>query len=167
MSGPPRPRQPHAAAQPGPPPAGPGRSVTARPALLWLHRWTGLVLGLVLAVIGATGSILAYQREIDAALNPALFRPSGPADPGLTYAAILRLAEAAGRPVGTIRPPDAVWPVWVVSPPRGAPGATTAYLDPATGDLLGARSPSRRRSRPARPRHCHRTSRAPRRGSPR
>jgi uncharacterized iron-regulated membrane protein len=108
--------------------------------LLWLHRWTGLVLGLVLAVIGVTGSILAYQREIDAALNPALFRPSGPADPGLTYAAVLRLAEAAGRSVGTIRPPDAVWPVWVVSPPRGAPGATTAYLDPATGNLLGARN---------------------------
>ncbi|MFC7473651.1 PepSY-associated TM helix domain-containing protein [Dankookia sp. GCM10030260] len=113
--------------------------MTARRALLLAHRWVGLVLGLVLAVIGATGSILSYQREIDAALNPALFRPDGPADPALTYAAIQRLAETAGRPVGGIRPPDAVWPVWVVSPPRGARGATTAYLDPATGRLLGER----------------------------
>ena len=28
----------------------------------------------------------------------------------------------------------------MVSPPRGAPGATTAYLDPATGSLLGERN---------------------------
>ena len=113
--------------------------MTPRQATLLAHRWVGLVLGLVLAVIGASGSILSYQREIDAALNPALFRPSGPADPALSYASIQRLAEAAGRPVGTIRPPDAVWPVWVVSPPRGARGALTAYYDPATGQLLGER----------------------------
>jgi uncharacterized iron-regulated membrane protein len=97
------------------------------------------LLGLVLAVIGATGSILSWQREIDAALNPALFRPNGPPDPAFGFSAIQRLAEAGGHPVGTIRPPDAVWPVWVVSPPRGARGATTTYFDPATGALLGER----------------------------
>lgn len=114
-------------------------SAAARRAALLAHRWVGLVLGLVLAVIGATGSILSYQREIDAALHPALFHASGPADPGLTFAAIQRLAEAAGRPIGGIRPPDAVWPVWVVSPPRGARGGLTGYYDPATGALLGER----------------------------
>jgi uncharacterized iron-regulated membrane protein len=117
----------------------PGR-LPIRRALLLGHRWAGLVLGLVLVLLGVTGSILSYQREIDAALNPALFRPSGPPDPALSYSAIQRLAVAAtGRPAGSIRPPDAVWPIWVVSPPRGAPGAMTAYLDPANGALLGQR----------------------------
>ncbi len=116
--------------------------LTVTRVLLLTHRWAGLVLGLVLVVIGVTGSILSFQREIDAALNPALYRPSGPANPEITYTAILRLAETAtGRTPGTIRPPDAVWPVWIVSPPRvrGGASAPTAYLDPATGALLGER----------------------------
>ena len=118
------------------------RSLSISRVLLLAHRWAGLVLGLVLVVIGVTGSILSFQREIDAALNPGLYRASGPADPALGYAEILRRAEAAtGRPAGSIRPPDAVWPVWIVSPPRmrGGPPAASAYLDPATGALLGER----------------------------
>ena len=118
------------------------RSLSISRVLLLAHRWAGLVLGLVLVLIGITGSILSFQREIDAALNPALYRASGPADAALGFAEILRRAEAAtGRPAGSIRPPDAVWPVWIVSPPRmrGGPPAASAYLDPATGALLGER----------------------------
>jgi uncharacterized iron-regulated membrane protein len=125
--------------------AAPRRALAVRRALLLGHRWVGLVLGLVLVLIGVTGSILSFQREIDAALNPALYRASGPADPAIGYAEILRRAEAAtGRPAGTIRPPDAVWPVWVVSPPRqrGGPPAASAYFDPANGTLLGERDSS-------------------------
>ncbi|MBL6077190.1 PepSY domain-containing protein [Belnapia sp. T18] len=117
--------------------------MTFRRALLLGHRWLGLVLGLVMLLLGVTGSILSFQREIDAALNPQLFRPSGPPTPGLNYAAILKAAEAAtGRPAGVIRPPDAVWPVWIVTPPRqrGTPPGPSAYLDPATGELLGERA---------------------------
>lgn len=120
----------------------PRRSLTLRRALLLGHRWVGLVLGLVLVLLGVTGSILSFQREIDAALNPALFRASGPADPAIGYAEILRRAEAAsGRPAGSIRPPDAVWPVWIVSPPRqrGGPPAASLHYDPANGALLGER----------------------------
>lgn len=47
---------------------------------LWLkvHLWLGLGLGLILALIGLTGSVLVFWQEIDAALNPALFRASSP-----------------------------------------------------------------------------------------
>ena len=117
--------------------------MTVRRALLLGHRWLGLVLGLVMLLLGATGSILSFQREIDAALNPQLFRPSGPANPDLGYAAILKAAEAAtGRTAGTLRPPDAVWPVWIVTPPRqrGTPPGPTTFIDPATGQLLGERA---------------------------
>ncbi|MCB4820375.1 PepSY-associated TM helix domain-containing protein [Roseicella aerolata] len=126
-------------------PARTGRRPGGSPSrpLLLLHRWAGLLLGLVLAVIGATGSILSFQREIGAALNPALFHASGPADPAIGFAAIRRLAEARGQAIGSIRPPDTVWPVWVVSPPRGARGTLTAHYDPTTGTLLGERDPRR------------------------
>lgn len=114
-----------------------------RPTVLFLHRWVGLIVGLFLVVQGSTGAILAFQREIDAALNPALFRASGPADPTINYAAVLRLAEEnSGKPVQQIRPPDAVWPVWVAFDrrQRGQPGGTWAsYVDPATGHVLGRR----------------------------
>ncbi len=52
---------------------------------LWLdlHLWLGLVLGLFLAVIGLTGSILVFWQELDEWLNPALrvveARPDGQA----------------------------------------------------------------------------------------
>ncbi|RAI57346.1 PepSY-associated TM helix domain-containing protein [Roseicella frigidaeris] len=97
-------------------------SAAIRHWLLLGHRWAGLLLGLVLLLIGVTGSILSFQREIEAALNPALFRASGPADPAITASAVQRIVEARGRQVGTIRPPDEVWPVWVVSPARGPGG---------------------------------------------
>ncbi|MBR0657278.1 PepSY-associated TM helix domain-containing protein [Plastoroseomonas arctica] len=116
---------------------------SARASFLFLHRWIGLLLGLVLVLIGLTGSILSFQREIDAALNPALFRASGPADPAIGYAAALRIAEAAsGNPGGMVRPPDAVWPVWSVYDRRvrGTPGGFwSTHVDPATGAVLGRR----------------------------
>ncbi len=42
---------------------------------LWLkvHLWLGLGLGLFLAVIGITGSVLVFWKEIDQALNPGLY----------------------------------------------------------------------------------------------
>ncbi|MBK1661059.1 PepSY-associated TM helix domain-containing protein, partial [Paracraurococcus ruber] len=110
---------------------------TARRVLLLGHRWLGLALGLVLALLGASGAVLSFQREIEAARHPALFRASGPADPAIGFAAVQRAAEAAGHQAGAIRPPDAAWPVWVVSPPRGARDARSVTLDPASGAVLG------------------------------
>ncbi|MSO97935.1 MAG: hypothetical protein EXR11_06925 [Rhodospirillaceae bacterium] len=49
-------------------------TVRAKPdVMIWIHRYVGLVLGLWLFSIGASGAILAYYREIDASLNPQLF----------------------------------------------------------------------------------------------
>jgi uncharacterized iron-regulated membrane protein len=44
--------------------------------LVFVHRYVGLVIGLWLFAVGSTGAILAYYREIDVALNPALFTPT-------------------------------------------------------------------------------------------
>ncbi|MDB5377151.1 MAG: hypothetical protein JWR00_1597, partial [Rubritepida sp.] len=111
-----------------------------RPTVLFLHRWVGLIVGLFLVMQGMTGAILAFQREIFAALHPALFHASGPADPNVGFSAAIRAAEEAGsRGVQQVRPPDAVWPVWVAFDrrQRGQPGAWASYIDPATGHVLG------------------------------
>lgn len=39
-----------------------------------VHLWLGLAFGLVLAIIGLTGSVLVFTHEIDVALNPNLYR---------------------------------------------------------------------------------------------
>lgn len=44
-----------------------------KPGLTWLHRWTGLTLGLLFVLIGLSGSLLVFQHEIDEGLNPTFF----------------------------------------------------------------------------------------------
>lgn len=51
---------------------GVGRS--PRGALLLLHRYIGLLLALFLALAGITGSLLAWNDELEAAISPQLFR---------------------------------------------------------------------------------------------
>jgi uncharacterized iron-regulated membrane protein len=45
-----------------------------RLALVTLHRWLGLFTAVFLAIAGLTGAVIAWERELDALLNPELFR---------------------------------------------------------------------------------------------
>jgi len=47
--------------------------MTARRILLKVHLWFGLAAAIVLAILGLTGSILAFQNDIDHWLHPELF----------------------------------------------------------------------------------------------
>jgi uncharacterized iron-regulated membrane protein len=62
-----------------------------RPWLVWIHRWTGLVLAGFLLLEGITGSLLAFRHPLEAMVAPELF-----AEPRGTHAP-LRLAELAAR----------------------------------------------------------------------
>lgn len=44
-----------------------------RAALVRLHRWVGLAIAAFLVVAGLTGSVIAFNHELDAWLNPELF----------------------------------------------------------------------------------------------
>jgi uncharacterized iron-regulated membrane protein len=48
------------------------RSLQTRRVLVFIHRWTGLTIGLVLVVLGLTGSFAVYWREIDRFVRPEL-----------------------------------------------------------------------------------------------
>jgi uncharacterized iron-regulated membrane protein len=40
-----------------------------------VHRWTGVVIAVYIILIGLTGSLLVWQRELDAWLNPEMLKP--------------------------------------------------------------------------------------------
>ncbi|MBL8628154.1 MAG: PepSY domain-containing protein [Rhodospirillaceae bacterium] len=52
-----------------------------RKGWLTFHRWCGLILGLIIAIIGLSGALLVFEHELDTALNPDLLRviPQGEA----------------------------------------------------------------------------------------
>src|ERR1700754_1840183 len=68
------------------------RRWTIRPLLVLAHRWVGLALAVPLLVAGLTGSLLAFDDDLDAWLNPRLFRAS----PGAALP-LERLVEAVGN----------------------------------------------------------------------
>lgn len=115
-----------------------------RRAFMWIHRWLGLVSGIVMVLMGLTGSFIVFYREIDAALNPALYTPARP-EQSITLTDVVRIAAAADpAPIFAIMTPDEVWPVWVVMHTRAGakdrfPNLWTTMIDPSNGKVLGQR----------------------------
>jgi uncharacterized iron-regulated membrane protein len=105
-----------------------------RRLLQWLHLWIGLTAGLLFAVLGLTGTLLAYQTEILRATTPAL---AALADAPRDDARVLGLIAANGEVSGADLPRDAL-PVWQAFAKEGR----RLYFDPADGRLLLERSSS-------------------------
>jgi uncharacterized iron-regulated membrane protein len=115
---------------------------------LWIqiHLWLGLTLGTLGIFIGITGSILVYERTIDARLNPQRYAVSGP-QAALPYGEYAKRAaqalEGRARPLNVRMPEAEGMPVVVFAREgRGgaaggsAGGVTRLYLDPPTGRVL-------------------------------
>ncbi|RXT41933.1 PepSY-associated TM helix domain-containing protein [Bradyrhizobium betae] len=119
----------------------PGR---VRHVLLWSHRWLGLLGGIVVVLIGLTGSFIVFYREIDVVLNPALYAAAGP-EQRITLSEVMRAAAAADpAPIATILAPDRTWPVWIVIHAHEIatgryPNRWTTMVDPSNGKVLGRR----------------------------
>ena len=85
---------------------------------LWIqvHLWLGLSLGVLGIFIGITGSILVYDNEIDARLNPQRYAVSS-AKVALPYGDYLKSAakalEGRARPFNLRLPEDEGMPVVV------------------------------------------------------
>ena len=47
--------------------------IRTKNALLVFHRWSGISAGLIIVLVGVTGSILVFEDELDVALNPDLY----------------------------------------------------------------------------------------------
>jgi len=110
---------------------------------LWVqvHLWLGRSLGVLGIFIGLSGSILVYDHEIDAWLNPRRYAVSGP-KASLPYADYLKSAaqalEGRARPLN-MRMPDADGlPIIVLARARDGGRFTRLYLDPPTAMVLDA-----------------------------
>lgn len=118
-----------------------------RPAFVLVHRYVGLVMAGFLVLAGATGCILVWYEELDAAISPELFRVSPPEpgamrlDPFLlrekvqaaypaSYAYVAPLMEKPGHAL-----------VYYLKPPPGRPPQPiNVFVNPYTGDILGDRT---------------------------
>jgi uncharacterized iron-regulated membrane protein len=117
-----------------------------RPGLraFWVqvHLWLGLTLGVVGVLVGLSGSILVYDREIDAQLNPHRYAISGP-QVALPYADYAQRAQAAlagnARATGIRLPDQEPGPVVVFARADAGP-FQRVYLDPPTGSVLATAS---------------------------
>jgi len=114
-----------------------------------IHRYVGLTLLVLLLVNAVTGSVLAFQHELDRWLNPALFTTprQGAALPPDALIARVEAADPRLRvtllPLDT-RPGDAI-ELRVAARPHAVTGAQPPldfdrlFVDRATGTVLGQR----------------------------
>ena len=118
-----------------------------RPVLVRLHRWAGLAMAGFLVIVGLTGSLLAYNFELERLVAPELFAQHRP-EARLPLAA---LAERAAHLVPHARVRGVLYDqpdqVMVYYQPEIDPRTGKAYtldfdeffLDPWTGRELGRR----------------------------
>lgn len=126
--------------------------LSTRRLLVLVHRYVGLALAGFLLVAGLTGSLLAWNNELEAAITPSLFRASPPS-PNATPLDTLALREkvqAANSGVFVGRVPLTVEPGQAVvfrlhALPNSDTGATPVlandqvFVNPYTGEVLGKR----------------------------
>ncbi len=111
----------------------------------WLHRWLGVALGLWFVMVGSTGALLVWREQVDAWLNPGWFtaRAAGPALGLDTLLEQLRAEQSLGR-IERLRLPAAPGEVLRLqvraAASRVESGRLEAFVDPASGALLGQRS---------------------------
>ena len=112
-----------------------------RPGVLWLHRWLGLTLGLLVVLAGLSGSLLVFHHELDVGLNPELAHNYVPCVAPLDIAgAVASLQRRWPRAeVGSVYLPSHAGASYDLY--FKAPGVADneAMLDSCSGALLGSR----------------------------
>jgi uncharacterized iron-regulated membrane protein len=105
------------------------------------HSWLGIIAGLALLVIGLTGSILVFKREIDQWMSPGLVLSSDPSGARLPHDEYFKLLQS--------NLPDQLIAGWGMATEKGLadaayviPVGTTEgrmiYVDPATASPRGS-----------------------------
>lgn len=121
-----------------------------RSSLTLLHRWCGLFLAVFLFVAGATGAVIAWNHEIDAWLNPHLFKASSGAAAPLTPLELAQQLEETDARLWVSFLPLHIEPGRTLQlsveprldPSTGKPfdlGFNQMALDPASGAVQGVR----------------------------
>ena len=120
----------------------------SRGVFVWLHRWAGLALTGFLVIVGLTGSLLAFNMELERVFAPQLFATLRPGEARLDLGTLAERAEALipqGRVVyitNTAADQTKVYFEAREDPVTGKPyelDFTEFFIDPFTGAELGRR----------------------------
>jgi uncharacterized iron-regulated membrane protein len=109
-----------------------------------LHRYLGLVAGLILIIIGLTGSILVFYHEIDQFIIAQRFGQVVSQGERLSYEGILNNVKASYPAQPNLKiswldiPTEPAQPV-VVSVELKEGESTEVYVNPYTGTIMGTR----------------------------
>ncbi len=124
-----------------------GRRKGLRGFWLAIHKWLGLALGLVIAVIGLTGSILVFYQEIDEWLNPELLTVSPPsAQAAYQPVSEIFAAANAAAPSGAKmvfanypRTPQTAFSLTYSKPEQAGEATWDVFVNPYTAEVTGMR----------------------------
>jgi uncharacterized iron-regulated membrane protein len=110
---------------------------------VWLHRWVGLAMAAFLIVVGLTGSLLAFNIELERFFAPQLFAAPRPGVPPLPLADLAERAQALAPEavVGGVsyEAPEQVLVDLRAGAEKSALAFDQLFLDPWTGAELGRR----------------------------
>lgn len=113
----------------------------ARRLFVRLHRWVGLAMAGFLIVVGLTGSLLAFNTELERVFAPQLFAVAQPSRPYLSLGELADRAQAAapeGRLISvSYAEPDQLKAYFEET--TASLNFDEIYLDPWTGRELGRR----------------------------
>lgn len=113
--------------------------MSARKLLIWLHGWLGLITGLLLSVMGLSGSALVFRPEIEARLYPQWMI----VEPQTLRASWQTMLQTVQRAF----PDDRVQHIFIGREANRAhefwlrDGELRVYVDPYTARVLGSREP--------------------------
>ena len=108
-----------------------------RKSFLWLHTWTGLVVGLLLVLVSVTGAILVFRPTFERTLDPQRFTVT----PGVARLSLDNLVDRArsAHPASELESlrmfGDPTASVWVYFANKDY-----VHVNPYTGDVLGSRA---------------------------
>lgn len=115
---------------------------------LWLkiHRWVGLTVGLLLVLLGLTGSLLVFDHAIDEWLHPEVLLTEGSGEPA-PLTEVVAAAEGAlpgdathhAHAIVSPRVANGVWTAWIQTGSEAAPQWTLVHVDPYTAQFTGSR----------------------------
>lgn len=117
--------------------------VTMRKLFIQLHKYTGLLLGVLLTITGLTGSLLVFDRELDEWLTPATVAFEPPADIASLDLALANATAAVNNGTQPTRIAlgrnNATPHIIRFPPPPGAPGSIEVSISPADSSVLAIR----------------------------
>jgi uncharacterized iron-regulated membrane protein len=100
------------------------------------HLYTALVVGLFVVILGVTGSIIAFEEDLDVAFNPKLMHVTPSGTDKITPSAAIAAFQA-------LYPGAKVTQLWFGRRPDRAystrVGTTESFLNPYTGAVIGTR----------------------------